>query len=198
MNLLVDTLPESVTIANTEYQVNSHFKACLKTILVCENDEFTPQEKQWVLVKNLYPKIPSNIPEALERATWFLNGGKESENDVSGPRLYSFSKDESMIFAAFRQTHGIDLATANLHWWAFLALFMDLGQDTVFCQITALRKRVLTGTATKEEKTAARAMGETFNIPQPDTRTFEEKKREQEFLRMVELAEKKRNGTQYG
>lgn len=192
MNLLVDAPPESVTINNTEYLINSDFRACLRTILAFEDNALTPQEKQIILLTNLYPKIPPNTQYALLEAVRFLNGsGKESE-DNDAPRVYSFSKDAQFIFAAFRQTHGIDLSTAHLHWWAFLALFMDLGQDTTFCQLTALRKRVKTGKATKEERQVAREMGELFEIPDVDTRTLEEKEMEAEFERKVEEAQRKR------
>jgi hypothetical protein len=115
-----------------------------------------------------------------------LNGDKTGNDDEPGLRLYSFSKDADFIFAAFRQTHGIDLQKVDLHWWEFLALFMDLGADTTFCQLVNLRKRVKTGKATKEEKQAARDMGDAFDIPEADTRTLDEKEAEAEFLKLVQ------------
>ena len=113
--------------------------------------------------------------EAVEKANWFLNCGDEPSEAQSGVRLYSFEKDANFIFAAFRQTHGIDLQKENLHWWKFIALFMDLGQDTTFCQLTALRKRVKSGKATKEEKQAAKNMGDMFIIEDVKRYSPEEK-----------------------
>lgn len=140
------------------------------------------------MLNELYQEQPANTQQALERANVFLNGGDSTNatSDNSGaPRLYSFSKDANFIFAAFRQTHGIDLQKAELHWWEFLALFMDLGSETTFSSLIGLRKRVKTGTATKEERQAAREMGEMFDIPEPDMRSLEEKEREAEFMRLV-------------
>lgn len=146
----------------------------------------TAYEKQVVLLENLYLNPPSDATAAIEHANWFLNGGKDaSDDEPSGPRLYSFSKDAAFIFAAFRQTHGIDLQKTTLHWWEFLALFMDLGSETTFSSLISLRKRVKAGTATKEERAAAREMGEAFDVPEPDTRTLDEKETEAEFLRLV-------------
>jgi len=197
MNILVDAPPESITIADTEYQLNTDFRACLKIIMAFEDNELTPQEKQLVLLGNLYSVVPNDLNAALDCANWFLNGGKESaseESEIAHVRVYSFAKDGNFIYAAFRQTHGIDLSTAKLHWWTFLALFMDLGQDTTFCQLTALRKRLKTGKASKEEQAAAREMGEMIDIPEIDERTLGEKEAENEFLRKVrELEEKKRH-----
>jgi hypothetical protein len=187
LNILTQALPSAVAIDGQEYALNTDFRYALRVILAFEDESLTGYEKQMILLQNLYPQPPHDLKAALEKGLKFLDGGHgsvEGENDP-GPRLYSFGKDASYIFSAFRQTHGIDLETATLHWWAFLALFMDLGSETTFCNLVSLRKRVWTGKATKEERAAAREMGETFEIPQPDTRTGEEKEREAEFMRLL-------------
>ena len=194
MNLLTDTLPETVTVTTTEYPVRSSFRDCLRIMLAFEDNTLTGQEKQIVLLQALYSVVPADIQAATEAANWFLNGGKDSDEESNGLRLFSFTSDANLIYAAFRQTHGIDLATAELHWWQFLALFMDLGQETTFCQLVALRKRVKTGKATKEEKQIARDMGTAFDVPELDTRTLEQKEAERRFFELVKLGEQKRNG----
>lgn len=179
-------MPTRVAIDGREYEINTDFRTCLKVILAFEDPELTEYEKQWVMLNNLYPEIPEDIKEAVELAGRFLNGGKYEEEKEEVPlRLYSFSKDANYIFAAFKQTHGVDLTTEQLHWWKFLALFMDLGSDTTFCNLINLRKKVKTGTATKEEKQAARELGDIFEIPEPDLRTPEEKQKEAEFMKLV-------------
>jgi hypothetical protein len=185
VNILVQSLPESLEVDGEQYPINTDYRAALRVILAFEDDALTGYEKQVILFRNLYKRTPSNLQAAAERAMWYLNGGKEAESEQDAPRLYSFSKDAQFIFAAFRQTHGIDLQKAELHWWEFLALFMDLGQETTFSNLIGLRKRVKSGAATKEERAAAREMGDLFDIPEPDTRTLDEKILEQEFLKLV-------------
>jgi len=187
MNILVDELPNSIEINGREYGINSDFRFCLSTILAFEDEELAFAEKQQIMFVNLFQEIPEDLQEASVRALWFLNGGKdESSAESEGMRLYSFSKDANFIFAAFRQTHGIDLQTIDyLHWWSFMALFMDLGQNTTFCELINLRRRVKTGKATKEEKAIARDMGEIFNVPEYDNRTLEEREAERQFLELV-------------
>ena len=171
-------------VDGVEYRVNTDFRDCLRTMLAFEDNDLTPQEKQLVLLQNLYVGVPPNMAAATRAAVEFLNGG--SAKGGSGPRLYSFGQDAGMIFSAFRQTHGIDLETASLHWWKFLALFFDLGADTTFCNLVSLRKRVKTGKASKEERAAAREMGEAFDVPELDERTLDEKEQEAEFMRLLE------------
>lgn len=189
-NILVEQLPTAVEIDSKEYAINSNFRDCLKVILAFEDPELTNFEKQVVMLSMMYPKMPENRQAAIDQAVKFLDGGKENSEEKEevqeSPRVYSFAKDANFIFAAFKQTHGIDLAdTEYMHWWKFLALFMDLGQDTTFCNLVSLRNRVKTGKATKEEREAAHEMGDAFEIPEIDTRTLEEKEQEEEFMRLL-------------
>lgn len=182
MNILVNELPEMLEIENKPYRINSDFRSCLLTILAFEDNDLTMQEKQYILLNNLYLEMPDNTEKAVEAALQFINGDVSETDEVSTRRLYSFSHDSNFIFAAFKQTHNVDLQAENMHWWKFLALFMDLGADTTFCSLTSLRKRIKTGKATKEEKAAAREMGSVFVVPELDTRTLEEKELERKFL----------------
>ena len=169
-----------------EYPINSDFRTALRLILAFEDETLTGYEKQVILLNELYQEQPANVQRALKQANAFLNGGKINTESDGGPRLYSFSKDADFIFAAFRQTHGIDLQKAEMHWWEFLALFMDLGSETTFSSLIGLRRRVKNGTASKEERQAAREMGDMFDIPEPDTRSLDEKEREAEFMKLVQ------------
>lgn len=175
-------------INGLEVPINTDFRACIRVIVAFEDEELAAYEKQVIMLRILYRVPPDDIGAATAQAFKFLNGGKDGEEEKDGLalRLYSFAKDASLIYSAFRQTHGIDLTSAQLHWWQFLALFMDLGADTAFSNLIGLRKRLKTGTATKEERQAAKEMGEMVDLPEPDRRTLEEKEREAEFMRLVE------------
>jgi len=186
MNILVEELPDAVEIDGVEIPINSDFRSCLRVILAFEDNELTAYEKYVVMLNNLFPEMPPDTTIAIKQALKFLNGGREDGDDgTPKPRVYSFSKDADLIFAAFYQTHGVDLQIADLHWWKFQALFMDLGADTAFCQLVNLRKRVKTGRATKEERRAAREMGAIFDVPELDTRTPDEREAEARFLELV-------------
>ena len=186
MNILTDLLPTAVEVNGQEYPINSDFRACIRVILAFEDPELTGYEKQMVMLKTLYPQQPDDLQVAVQQAVKFLDGGHAGDGEDSGPqlRLYSFEKDAGFIFAAFHQTHGIDLETANMHWWKFLALFMDLGADTTFCGLTGLRKRIKTGTASKEDRQIAREMGEAFDLP--EFMTPDERSAESEFMKLLE------------
>jgi Bacteriophage Gp15 protein len=198
-NILIDTLPEAVEIDGLAVPINTDFRACLRVILANEDAELTNVEKQVVLLDNLYPELPANVERAFEMGIKFLDGGMSGgeEADENPLRLYSFRQDANLIFAAFRQTHGIDLESIeHLHWWKFLALFMDLGEKTTFVNLISLRKRLKTGKATKEERQMANEMRDMIDLDEPDTRSDEEREmdeaQEAEFIRLWREGQKQR------
>lgn len=187
MNILVEQLPTAIEIDGRAYEIRADFRTAVRILLAYEDGELTPVEKQMLLIENLYCEIPHDVKAGIEKAIRFLDGGRSEPESTGGSsfRLYSFGKDANLIYAAFQQTHGIDLQKENLHWWQFLALFSDLGADTVFCSLVGLRKRVKEGKASKEERQMAREMGDVFTVPEIDTRTLEEKEKELDFMRML-------------
>ena len=173
MNILLDDLPEAIEINGVEYAVNFDFRSGLACILDMESSELTDEEKAILLLRRIYGEtIPDDVETAIKLVVKFLDGGKEQPEEenpfADNVRLYSFEKDATLIYAAFRQTHGIDLQKADLHWWQFLALFMDLGADTGFCNLVNLRRRVNSGEASKEERQYALKLGDTFTIVDPE------------------------------
>lgn len=187
MNILVDTLPTSVNVEGVDYPVNSDFRACLRSILAFEDPDIEQNEKIAILLTNLFMgNIPEDTKAALKAATWFMNCGEErDEDDDIGSRVFSFDHDARFIFAAFKQTHNIDLNSADLHFWKFIALFMDLGQDTTFCQLASLRKRIKSGKATKEEIKAANELGDLFDLDDYSELSIKERENIERFNKLA-------------
>lgn len=199
MNVLVDTLPNQIEIGGRGYEIDTDFRTALRIILAFEDSELSAAEKQYLLVDNLYLDKPDDMQSAIREGIKFLDGGGDDEEDSGSgsPRLYSFSRDANMIYSAFQQTHGIDLQKAQLHWWQFLALFMDLGSETLFCSLVGLRKRVKTGKASREEKQVAREMGAAFEVPEIDNRSLAEREADNDFMKQIQQArENKKRGDQ--
>lgn len=188
MNILVDRLPETIEIDGVSYRIDANFRTCLRIIMAFEDSELTQLEKSLVFYDNLFIDKPEDVKSALEYGVEFLNCGKD-EDDPGGNvgfRVFSWAKDANLIYAAFQQTHGIDLTSVEfMHWWRFVALFMDMGSDTAFCNLVGLRQKVMTGKASKEERQAAREMGQMFVVDQIDDRSIEEIEAEREFMELI-------------
>lgn len=196
MNTLIDPFPNAVIVDGKEYELNTDFRTGLRIIMAFEDEELSAAEKQAVMLTNLYKTLPDNLEEAARMAIKFLDKGKARDGDGEpGLRLFSYSHDADYIFAAFRQTHGVDLETAEMHWWKFVTLFMDIGKDTTFSSLIGLRKRVKTGKASKDEKEMATELGDIFKVPDIENRTIEELEAERLFEQKLEKGKRLRNGS---
>ena len=189
MSILTDTLPVAVEIEGKEFAINTDFRECLKVVMAFEDDEITNFEKQMILLQVMYPVRPDDTEKAIEMAVKFLDGGIESgleQSDEKPVRLFSWAKDANYIFAAFKQTHGIDLdIEKDMHWWKFVALFMDLGSETFFQNLIGLRKRIFSGKGSEDDYKAARELGHIFELGNSDNRTPEQVEMDEIFDRAL-------------
>lgn len=189
-NILVDAPPTTIEIDGREHEVNYDFRTCLKIILAYEDPELAAIEKAMVLVELLYKEKPSNFRKAVEKGVEFLDAGVSRENSANH-RVFSFQKDDRFIMAGFRNTYGIDLHEVDLHWWDFLTLMLDLGPDTTFTSLVSLRHRVKSGKATKEEKQAARDLGDVYDLDDLEQLTIEEMEKRRIFYEAQESQKEK-------
>jgi hypothetical protein len=191
MNILVNELPNTVLSEGRPVKIHCDYLSCLRTIMAFEDNDLADQEKLGVMIANLFDETITPTEDLLRNAIKFLNCDDE-QSEISGPRTYSFSKDANLIYAAFRQTHDIDLRKAKLHWWEFIALFMDLGSETTFCQVVGLRKRLKDGSALPEERKMAASMPDVFDIEEIDTSTIDEKEAHELFMKLIAEGEKQK------
>lgn len=81
--------------------------------------------------------FPEGVPEdrdaAVEAVNEFFAAGRKSakkadadKEDPPRPPPYSYAVDADVIAAEFQRVYQIDLSTADLHWWRFLALLHGL------------------------------------------------------------------------
>ncbi|WP_085832857.1 bacteriophage Gp15 family protein [Clostridium merdae] len=170
MNVLIDGLPTAVEIDGTEYTLNTDYRTCLQIMTAFEDPELTGFEKQTVMLQLLYPIVPPDARRASELAVKFLNCGQESTGNDSGDedstRYYSWSQDARYIMAAIEQAYHIDLFSADLHWWRFSYMFLDLPEECFFSRLIYLRKQKAKGKLTKEEKEWYYSMREVVDLPE--------------------------------
>ena len=153
MNPLINSFPTKIKIDDNIYDINPNFKNCLMIIKAYEDEDLTIQEKHLIMIKRLYKQMPLNIEKAIIKGIKFLNCGEETPQEPKIlKRFYSFEKDSKYIYSAMNQTHHKDLEYEDMHWWKFCLLFLDIGKDTTFSNILALRQKRSKGKSTKEEK----------------------------------------------
>lgn len=154
-DILVADLPTKIRINDKLYDINYDYKTVIKILTAMEDPELYYEEKIEVMLELLYKeKIPEkDLEVACEKAALFIDLGLKENKSKNTKRLYSFTKDSRYIFTGINSTHHIDLAEKpKLHWWRFMAYFMDMNTECFFSELIYYRKRLLEGKLTKEEK----------------------------------------------
>ena len=76
----------------------------------------------------------------LNLFAWFYRCGKESRfSPPAREKVLDWLADELTIWADFKMYAGIDLRSARLHWWEFMALFSSLPSHSQIKEIIGLR-----------------------------------------------------------
>ena len=135
------SLPRTLTIGGEERAIRTDYRAALDCFLALGDADLQEHERVCAVLEILYidPIPPDCIGEAVDRAIWFLNGGKESGNGKSsGPVLVSWRQDFPLIASAISARLGRDIRDMEMHWWTFTAHFQNIG-DCLFAQIVRIR-----------------------------------------------------------
>lgn len=156
MNLLTQKPPTKIKVNNKIYDINYDFRTVIRCIEACEDEELTLYEKQYIIIKNIYKEdIPDeDYEQAYLQACKFIDLGNQYDFQTSSKeRTYSFTKDGNYIFSGINSTHKIDIdEKENLHWWKFMALFMDMDNECFFSELVYFRRRKAEGKLSKSEK----------------------------------------------
>lgn len=172
MNILIDLVPQTVTIEGEDYKINSDFRTSILFELLMQDNSIGEEEKIFMALDLYYSVIPTNINMAIDKMLWFYRCGKDiKEYKGTGKgrgitQIYSFEYDDDYIYSAFLDQYGIDLQDIPyLHWWKFKAMFKSLKEDNEIVKIMGYRAMDMSKIKDKEEKAYYRKMKELYKIP---------------------------------
>ena len=185
MNMLVDSVPESLTIAGTDYEINTDYRIWLKfeSLLSDEgqNSEVTLLDIKKLIFKS---KLPPNRAdeETTEQILWFYRCGKPEQkgSKSSSKQIFDYDYDDGYICAAFIEQYHIDIDMAKMHWWKFHALMLSLSENTEFVKILGYRTIEITSKMTAAQKVFYQKMKKHYKLPV--------KKEEQQRITVIEDA----------
>ena len=199
MNPYFDALPSVVEIGGREYPVFTDFRAWLEFETLCMDEEIELEDKLLNMVDwyECQEDMPNTLEEAIVGLLWFFRCGNIQSEDKAKERMSKakhvqpdMKKCLPLIYAAFRQCYGIDLYSANLHWWEYRALLEALPQGTRFADVLSLLAAPV-GKETKEQKAYREEVRESFGSTGKNSgkaKTIEERDRE-----LIESAKRRKN-----
>ncbi|MBQ8552307.1 MAG: hypothetical protein IJ428_05800 [Clostridia bacterium] len=143
---MIGALPTSLCVGGEERRIRSDFRTVLLILEACADAELNEREKACVCVECLYEdEIPPELySEALERASWFIDGGNAAQSRVN-VRVMDWAQDEALIFPAINKVAGKETRSETyIHWWTFLGYFCEIGEGS-FSTVVAIRYKLARG-----------------------------------------------------
>lgn len=149
-------LPSSFFLQGREYAFNADWRPCVNIMRMFERNDLTDSEKIECMVEIFYKdEIPYRlVPEAAQKAVWFLNLGNETtdKKGSSVGRLFSWEQDLKFIISAVDKSAGFSIRSKEFyHFWEFMSAFFESG-ECVFNTIVHQRKLKKTGKQTKADR----------------------------------------------
>ena len=189
MNMLIDALPEAVSVDGVVYPVRWQFRTFLLIEELMEDPELSDEMKLGLALNLFFDNnVPPNTAQATKRLTEFYMGGSSpdepdsSQKDAkSRARALHYGHDRERIFTAFWRSYGINLTRAdNLHWYEFKAMFSDLDADCLLVKIIGYRTMNIAKIKDKEQRKFYADMKRKYALPLS--------KKAKEELKRIELA----------
>lgn len=151
-------LPKSLDVCGAEYAIRWDFRAALDICAALSDPELDDRERALAALMIFYPDFDAmpaeHVQDALRQCFWFLNGGEEERNQRPQRKLMDWEQDFGLIIGPVNRVLGADVrGMEQLHWWTFLAAYMEIG-DCLFAQVVAIRKKRAEGRKLSKEDRA--------------------------------------------
>ena len=179
--MIASSLPHTVNVGGVAVAINIGHRAGIAFTSVLEDSSLSDEDKLSRALDIYYKDrdvarhdVSALIKAALDfysydpaghygRTRAALNKGGDKPRKTK--QLISYVKDGALIYAAFMQQYGIDLADGELHWHKFRALLDGLTEDTQLVKVMRYRSIKL-GDVSAEERKFYRDMQDFYSLEQ--------------------------------
>lgn len=186
-NIMLDEKPTSWE----GFPINASFRIGVQINLLLEDCEIPDEVKVAKIIDLLFPLI---IPEDVSTAiSWFMGGWSHDKHTPKADKTkdIDFNIDQWRIYSAFKSQYGIDLNTADLHYWEFMALLTTL-EECAFTRVVDIRHKKIHGKMSKEEKKATSEAQKIYGLEPVQKRESKEEGEKRQLA--IEQFERMRKG----
>lgn len=177
INILLDVLPEAITVDDEEYPISSNFRTFMLLELLLRDKSLSDERKLEEMVYLIFGEnYPKNITaDVIDKIIDFYRCGKKETKRQKAvkktvknkKRVYDFEWDDAYIYSAFYSTYRIDLNEIDyLHWWKFKALFDALPSDCEFVKIMGYRATDISSIKDKSERARIAKLQALYALPE--------------------------------
>ena len=139
------TLSTTVTVSGREYPVRTDFRVILEIFVMLGDPELSDTDKTEALLRMFYEDRPADTAAAIAAFRDFADPGSPGRK-TSGPALVNWSHDFPLLVGPVNHVLGAECRSLPyLHWYTFLAAYMEIPPDSVFSQTLRIRERLRSG-----------------------------------------------------
>ncbi len=147
-------LQKSAMIDGKEQPFRYDYRVILEIILMLNDTDLTDADKTEAIMTMFYlhPEEITDYREAVKQCFQFIDHSDRPPK--KSPRLVDWEQDFDYIIAPVNRVLGYETRaveydpeanTGGLHWWTFLAAYMEIGGDCLFSQIVSIRDKKARG-----------------------------------------------------
>ena len=146
---MITDLPYTLTVDGEEKEIYPDFRNIILICCAFNDPELTENDKIQVMLSLMYVDdwwTFGDIEEAVKKAIWFIDWGKEFETKGNSARVMDWEQDYNLIISAVNnKANVLDVRELPfMHWWTFLGYFSDRG-ECQFSSITEIRDKLNKG-----------------------------------------------------
>ncbi len=136
-------LPVSVQISGAEVSIHTDFRVILEIFVMLADPELSDTDKTEALLRTFYEERPAETAAAVAAFRDFVD---PSPSSGGGPSLVNWSRDFPLLVGPVNHVLGTECRSMPyLHWYTFLAAYMEIPPDSVFAQTLRIREKLARG-----------------------------------------------------
>ena len=172
MNILIDNLPDFITVRSRKYKINTSHKVWIAFEEIITKEDLTLSDK-YIKIISLCLKdkvLPPSLEETVkELFNFYVISPSSTPAGKETKKLLDFSHDSDLIYSAFLSQYSIDLTETPVHWWKFISLFKGLTSDNRICEVMHLRSLNPGQIQDKEQRATLSKLQKQFRIPSAES-----------------------------
>ena len=183
-NIMLDPLPTDWE----GFPIDTHFRIGIQMCQVMDDRELTDMERYGMVSNLFFPGIRPDVSGQREAIKWFLTAWNHDRNRKAKDtaREMDYDIDQWRIYSAFRNQYGIDLNTADMHYWQFMGMLTTL-DECAFTRVIDIRTKKTNPKMSQAEKKAIAEVKAVYALEQREEKvSAEDKQKQQEALRVFE------------
>lgn len=177
INALYEPFPESIFVDGTEYPIITDFREWFRFADMAADTELSNRDKllmmtQWLLEppEQITSELVTALcdfyrAKALEREMPEYEGDEDEEYTSAALPVLSWKIDAPYIIGDFQRYYGIDLLTAEMHWWRFRILFSALPDDSQMMKRIGYRSVDISQIKSESERKRIMKMKQLYALP---------------------------------